>query len=128
VERHLAWLSLLARVSAFVAATAGLSLVPLAAAVFVLRATGEAPALAAGVVGLLFLGLGLLFLGYAAAVAATGRGLERRARWARTFGLALAVVNLFVPPFGTAFGSYALWVLLRVDVTQWGAAGVTRSS
>ena len=27
--------------------------------------------------------------------------------------LALALVNLLVLPFGTAFGVYALWVLLR---------------
>jgi hypothetical protein len=128
VERHLTWLSLLSRVSAFVAGVAGLSLVPLAVAALVLRATGDAPAVAAGVVGALFLGLGLLLLGYAAAVAATGRGLERRARWARTLGLALAVTNLFVPPFGTAFGAYALWVLLRVDVSQWDASGLPRTS
>ena len=31
----------------------------------------------------------------------------------RVLSLALAIVNLLVLPFGTAFGAYALWVLLR---------------
>jgi len=39
--------------------------------------------------------------------------LKRRRASGRVLSLALAVVNLLVLPFGTAFGAYALWVLLR---------------
>ena len=39
--------------------------------------------------------------------------LKRRRASGRVLSLALALVNLLVLPFGTAFGVYALWVLLR---------------
>jgi hypothetical protein len=38
--------------------------------------------------------------------------LRRRHPWGRALSLGLAVVNLVLLPFGTAFGIYALWVLL----------------
>jgi hypothetical protein len=38
--------------------------------------------------------------------------LRRRRPLGRVVSLGLAVVNLLVLPFGTAFGAYALWVLL----------------
>jgi hypothetical protein len=38
--------------------------------------------------------------------------LRRRSPRGRILSLMLAVVNLLVLPFGTAFGGYALWVLL----------------
>ena len=38
--------------------------------------------------------------------------LKRRRPAGRVLSLALAVVNLLVLPFGTAFGIYAMWVLL----------------
>jgi hypothetical protein len=41
--------------------------------------------------------------------------LKRRKPLGRVLSLALAIVNLLVLPFGTAFGAYALWVLLRDD-------------
>ena len=42
-----------------------------------------------------------------------GRGLRRRQPHGRTAVLWLAVLNLFVLPFGTALGIYAFWVLLH---------------
>jgi hypothetical protein len=46
----------------------------------------------------------------------SGRPLLKTRRAAGTRARAgLAVVNLLVLPFGTAFGVYALWVLLRDD-------------
>ena len=38
--------------------------------------------------------------------------LKRRRPLGRILSLGLALVNLLVLPFGTAFGAYALWVLL----------------
>jgi hypothetical protein len=42
-----------------------------------------------------------------------GRALHRITPRGRTVALGLAVPNLFVLPFGTALGIYALWVLLH---------------
>ena len=42
-----------------------------------------------------------------------GRALRRLQPQGRTAVLWLAVVNLFVLPFGTALGIYAFWVLLH---------------
>ena len=113
IDRHLDLLALLYIVSAAVAALAGLGLLPLGAAAAYLLAAGEAPDLAARLTTGLFLVLALLLLAFAALAATTGRGLRRTQPWARTAGLVLAVVNLFIPPFGTALGAYACWVLLQ---------------
>jgi hypothetical protein len=42
----------------------------------------------------------------------TGRALRRRRHWSRLVGMALAVLNLFFLPFGTALAAYTFWVLL----------------
>jgi hypothetical protein len=39
-----------------------------------------------------------------------GIALRRFREWARAAGLVLGVLNLFLLPFGTALGVYALWV------------------
>ena len=41
-----------------------------------------------------------------------GSALRRYRPWARLLSLGLALINLVLFPFGTALGSYALWVLL----------------
>ena len=43
----------------------------------------------------------------------TGRAVRAHRAPGRTFGLVLAVPNLFVLPFGTALGIYTFWVLLH---------------
>jgi hypothetical protein len=42
-----------------------------------------------------------------------GTRLRRFREWARTFAILFAIVNLVIPPFGTALGVYALWALLH---------------
>ena len=44
-----------------------------------------------------------------------GHGLQQHRARARLVTLALAVMNLFVLPFGTALAIYAFWVLLHND-------------
>ena len=44
-----------------------------------------------------------------------GSALRRYRPWARLLALGLALINLVLFPFGTALGSYALWVLLHDD-------------
>ena len=105
------WLAFLSLASAWAAAVAGLSVLPLAAAAFAIGVgrwrrrprrwpagwawpSASAPSR------------------YAAASAAVARGLRQGRRWAHGGALGLAFANLFVPPFGTAHGVYALWLLL----------------
>ncbi|HEY8549332.1 MAG TPA: hypothetical protein VIL35_05190 [Vicinamibacterales bacterium] len=119
MDRHADLLGLLCIVAGAVAGLAGLALLPLAAAALALRAAGEASPLAAAFTGVLFAVLAGIALVYAAASVVIGRGLRRHERWARTAALVLAPLNLLVPPFGTALGGYALWVLLRSDASAW---------
>jgi hypothetical protein len=47
-----------------------------------------------------------------------GRALQRTNPTGRLVTLGLAVPNLFVLPFGTALGIYALWVLLHNEARR----------
>ena len=52
----------------------------------------------------------------------TGMGLRRYAPWSRNLGLGLAVLDLPIPPFGTALGIYTLILLPKAHVkTLFGA-------
>jgi hypothetical protein len=105
------WLAFLSLASAWAAAVAGLAVLPIAVAAFVIAPSVETPRLArlAGSLGLTF---ALAGIAYAAASAAVASGLRRGRPWARSGAFGLAFANLFVPPFGTAHGAYALWQLL----------------
>jgi len=48
-----------------------------------------------------------------AAMVFVGRDVTRRGRFGRQGALALASLNLFLVPFGTALGVYAFWTLLN---------------
>ena len=47
-----------------------------------------------------------------------GRDLRVHHPWARLMALALGAVDLVLVPYGTALGSYALWVLLNDRARQ----------
>jgi len=73
----------------------------------------EGDPVAAGVTAVTFaVFAGALLVG-GAANAWAGRALRRREPAGRSAVLWLSVPNLFVLPFGTALGIYALWVLLH---------------
>ena len=105
------WLAFLSLASAWAAAVAGLAVLPLSGSAFAI-ATGPAAPAAAMLAGWLGVIVASLALAYAAASAAVAYGLHRGRGWARGAALGLAVANLFAPPFGTAHGAYALWLLL----------------
>jgi hypothetical protein len=71
--------------------------------------------MAAGLTAAGFVVFALALLAGGAANAWAGRALRRRQPAGRTVTLWLAVLNLFVLPFGTALGIYAFWVLLHND-------------
>ena len=86
-------------------------LLAVGAAAIGMMGTGEP--VAAGVTALTFgIFAAALLLG-GAANAWAGRALRRHEAAGRAAVLWLTVPNLFVLPFGTALGVYALWVLLH---------------
>ena len=48
----------------------------------------------------------------------TGYALRAHKSWARLVGLALAVLNLFFLPVGTALAIYTFWVLLTNETRR----------
>jgi hypothetical protein len=68
---------------------------------------------ASGVTALTFGLFAAALLLFGAANAWAGRALRRGQPAGRSVVLALSLPNLFVLPFGTALGVYALWVLLH---------------
>jgi hypothetical protein len=59
----------------------------------------------------------LVFLGVTGALSlVTGMGLRRYAAWSRNLGLGLAVLDLPIPPFGTALGVYSLMLLPKANI------------
>jgi signal transduction histidine kinase len=54
-----------------------------------------------------------VLLAWSALTAWAGRAIRRRKPWARLVALVLSVLHLFILPFGTALGAYALWVLVH---------------
>ena len=68
-------------------------------------------------VGFLALVALLLVSGGAVQIVA-GSGLLKRRSPGRSTALVFAVPNLLLPPFGTALGIYALWVLLNDDARR----------
>lgn len=86
-------------------------LLALGAVAIGLMDTGER--VAAGVTALTFGVFAAALIVGGAANAWAGRALRRGEAAGRTAALWLSVPNLFVLPFGTALGVYALWVLLH---------------
>ncbi len=69
--------------------------------------------LAAGLTAAVFTTLALIAILWGAAHVAVGVPLRRRRPKARLVALMLGSVDLFLLPYGTALGAYALWVLLN---------------
>ena len=95
----------------------GLSLLLLSAGALAILAgpDGEAVGFAAGLTATAFAAIGVFSMLWGAIHVWSAVLLRRHAPAGRILGLALAVVNLLVLPFGTGLGIYALWVLLTHD-------------
>jgi hypothetical protein len=117
VERHIDLLRTLATLWGALAMLVGVSMLMLAAGAL---AELFAPAanrvdVAASLTAAMFVFLGVFALVWGGAHVWAAVLMKRRRPLGRVLSLALAIVNLLVLPFGTAFGAYALWVLLRDD-------------
>ncbi len=84
-----------------------------AAAILTSAGPGQAGAkLAASLTAATFLTFAAIVLVWGVAHVWNGVALRKGREWARVTGLVLGGLNLFLLPFGTALGAYALWVLL----------------
>jgi hypothetical protein len=114
VERHVTILAILSSLWGALAMLVGLSMLVMtggALAIFT-APHGEAVGFAAGLTAGVFAVIGVFALLWGGAHVWSAVLLRRRQALGRILGLALALVNLLVLPFGTALGVYALWVLL----------------
>ena len=117
MERHVNLLGILASLWGALAMLVGLSMLLLAAGALaeLYDPLGTAVEFAAGLTAGVFAFIGIFALLWGAAHTWAAVLLKRRRPFGRILSLALALVNLLVLPFGTAFGVYALWVLLTND-------------
>jgi len=93
----------------------GVSLLLLAAGAAAIARTTPGDALTAGLTALLFVVFATALALGGCANAWVGRALRQHRSPGRTGALLLAVLNLFVLPFGTALAIYTFWVLLHND-------------
>jgi hypothetical protein len=114
MDRHVNLLGILASLWGALAMLVGVSMLLLAAGALaeLLDPAGTAVEFAAGLTASVFALIGIFALLWGGAHTWAALLLKRRRPLGRFLSLGLAVVNLLVLPFGTAFGAYALWVLL----------------
>ena len=117
MERHVNLIAILTILWGALALLVGASMLLLAAGALaaLFDPLGAAVELAAGLTAAVFALIGIFALLWGGAHAWAALLLKRRQPFGRILSLGLAVVNLLVLPFGTAFGAYALWVLLTND-------------
>ena len=115
MKRHVDLLGTLASLWGALAMLVGMSMLLLAAGALaeLLAPVANRVDFAAGLTAGVFLSIGVFALIWGGAHVWAAILLKRRQASGRVLSLALALVNLLVLPFGTAFGVYALWVLLR---------------
>jgi hypothetical protein len=116
VRSHVSLLGLLQLTWGGMGLLLGVSLLLLALAAAAIARQPEADPLTAGATA-------MVFVVFAIAVAAggwasiwVGQALRRHRSPGRTGALLLALMNLFVLPFGTALAIYTFWVLLHNEV------------
>ena len=114
MDRHIRLLGILASLSGALAALVGVSMLLLAAGALALAAgpEGDTVPFAAGIAAAVYFSIGVFSLLWGVTHIWVAVLLRRRAPSGRVLMLGLGVVNLFVFPFGTALGAYALWILL----------------
>ncbi len=110
---HLTLLTVLHRVWGALALLLGFSTFMLAAGAIAIGVTTGGAEIAAGITAAAFAVCAAALLAVGAANLWAGNAMHRRQPNGRHAALALAVLNLFVLPFGTALGIYTFWVLLH---------------
>lgn len=117
MQRHVNLLGLLWQLwgALWMLVAASLLLLAIGAFVPAVAPDGTSAAFAAGLTAAVFALAGSFALIWGGAHVWSGALLRRQVPFGRIVALALAVVNLLILPFGTALGTYGLWVLLREE-------------
>lgn len=110
---HLMLLAVLHRLWGALGVLLGLSAVMLAGGAVAIGFTSTGGEIAAGVTATVFAACAIALFAVGAANLWASRAMDRRESSGRAAALGLAVLNLFVLPFGTALGIYTYWVLLH---------------
>jgi len=113
VNAHLNLLAILQMVWGSIGLLLGVSTLMLAAGAVMIGLTSEGREILAGVTAAAFAVCAATLLAFGIGNAWAGAAIRRRQPSGRLATLGLAVPNLFVLPFGTALGIYAMWVLLH---------------
>jgi hypothetical protein len=113
VNAHVTLLGILQVVWGCIGLLLGVSTLMLAAGAAMVGVTSEQGSIPAGVTAAAFAACAAALLGFGLGNAWAGAAVRRRQATGRVATLGLALPNLFVLPFGTALGIYAMWVLLH---------------
>jgi len=130
MTRHIDLLAVFYQMWGVLALVAGTAVLVLAVGALAIVTSAERAALGPDVAADVTVGLFFIFaagsLAWGGVHLWTGFSLRAHKAWARLAGLALAVLNLFFLPVGTALAVYTFWVLLSNETRRLfepGAAG-----
>jgi hypothetical protein len=117
MARHIDLLGLLYIIWGALGLLLGVSVLLLAGGAVAIAAAGlhRDPEIAAAVTAFALTAVSIVLLVGGGANVWAGAGLRRQRSAARIMALGLALLNLFLLPFGTALGVYTFWVLLNQD-------------
>jgi hypothetical protein len=118
VNAHVKLLGILQVVWGALGLLLGVSTVMLALGAMAVGMTSVGREIPAGVTAVAFGVCAAALIAAGAGNAWAGSAIRRRHATGRLAALALAVPNLFVLPFGTALGIYAMWVLLHDEARK----------
>jgi hypothetical protein len=112
MERHVDLAGVLFVVWGALTMLVGVSTLALGIGAITLMASASHGGVAAGLTAAVFTTLAVLALLWGLAHVLVGLPLRQRRHWSRLAALMLGTVDLLLLPYGTALGSYTLWVLL----------------
>lgn len=115
---HVKLLAILQMVWGSIGLLLGVSTLMLAGGAVAIGFTSEGREIPAGVTAAAFAACAVTLLIVGLANAWAGSAIRRQQASGRLAALGLAVPNLFVLPFGTALGIYAMWVLLHDETRR----------
>jgi hypothetical protein len=110
---HVNLLGILQVVWGWIGLLLGVSMLLLAGGAVMIGLTSQGREIPAGVTAAAFGVCAAALLAFGVGNAWAGAAIKRRQPAGRIAAMVLAVPNLFVLPFGTALGIYAMWVLLH---------------
>jgi hypothetical protein len=118
VSAHLTLLAILQVAWGLIGLLLGVSTLMLAAGAVAVGFTTQGREIPAGVTAAAFAVCAAALLVAGGVNAWAGSAIRRKQPAGRLAALGLAVPNLFVLPFGTALGIYAMWVLLHDETRR----------